>query len=72
MNKFLSLVTKFSKDRIYCDGKGSIFNFLNMGGHESRLLVFVIILSILFWILKMLILVDILWTVTFLQNRGNI
>ena len=55
-DNFLLVTTKSNKENIYCDGKGSIPSFLSNGRHVSRLLDFVIILIILFWILKTLIL----------------
>jgi hypothetical protein len=55
-NNFLLVATKRSKENIYWDGRGNIRSWLNNGQHVSRLLEFVIIRIILFWILKMLIL----------------
>jgi hypothetical protein len=43
----LLVTTKSNKENIYCDGKGSIPSCLNNGPHVSRLLDFVIILTIL-------------------------
>ena len=55
-NRPLFLVTKTSNEKMYWNGSESICNYLNRWWHESRLPVFVMVLIILFWILKMLLL----------------
>jgi len=54
-NRPLFFLTKTSKEKIYWDGSESICNCLNSWRDESRLPVFVMILIILFWILKILL-----------------
>ena len=55
-NRPLFLVTKTSNEKMYWDGSESICNYLNSWWHESWLPIFVMILIILFWILKVLFL----------------
>ena len=55
-NRPLFLLKKTSKEKMYWDGSESIYNCLNSWRHESRLPVFVTILTVIFFILKMLLL----------------